>query len=288
MFNLSVICADGSKAVARFVVVQEHVGPVIETLASISPSSKADIHVHELPNAILSSPLLLYLDSLGLEGAPFDAAGQIVAAPEAVLLCYEIACGRIDVRGFVAEVDLEIVSMLDDGIEVPSVFRGNPRIEALRSNHNRLTRSAVRRAARDHAAIVIILDGGKRAVAAFNMNKSCGPGYFGGEGYLNWMLDFDSQLPLPTEGCNYVIYAGNTDPDMLRDPRNMKMDEPEFALECFLGSVILVGGEDVGRPDGVPLNMLAIDAIVGYEPTEVVYARDAAWRNTVWRPSPSV
>ena len=192
--------------------------------------------------------------------------------------------------------------MLDDGriAEVPPAFRGNPRIEALRSNHNRLTRSAVRRAAEGHAAIVVVLDGGKRAVAAFNMNKqgnlhmpvmdvvhSADGLRFGGKGYLDWMLERNDLVDVgiqANEGSHIVVYAGSTDPEDLRDPRNMGMDEPEFTMDGLLGAgMALVGGDDVGRPDGAPLPMASVEAIVGYEPTEVVYARDAAWRSLVWK-----
>ena len=300
--DLIIVCADDSRVAARVTVNACRLGPVIDTFTSMKP---APLHLPELSTAAMAAPLVAYLDG-GNNTASFDAAAMLSAAPEAVRQCYELACGRLDVPGFVTEVDIEIASMLADGAEVPPLIRGVQRIEALINNHGRLTPSAIRRAADAHAVTVIVMDGGERAIAAFNMNKpgnmgapmieaihSSGGLRFGGKGFLEWMLTphgdngAPPQLPTVPDGRRQLIYVGSSDAESLRDPRNMGVNEPEFTFDCFLGDgMALVGGDDAARPGGAPLRILDVDAVFCYEPTELVYSRDAAWRSMAWKKAP--
>jgi hypothetical protein len=161
----------------------------------------------------------------------------------------------------------------------------------------------IRQATEKYSAIVIILDGGKRAIASFNMIKPWDEGTqgFGGKGLLKWMLhgnsyttDADAFGGLDV-GKSHMVYAGDIDSDNFdkeKYPRSkhMSMAELEATFDCILSAKqanMKFVGEDAVCPGGAPLLLDTIDAIIGYEDetnftTAVVYARNSEWHDKVW------
>jgi hypothetical protein len=311
--TLTIVCVDGSTGTARFIIdedcnILDVFGPVISTLVSMTDDVILHVHEHEFPNAAMAEPLLAYLESCGSNNNnsssssgrdPFDIIGQIKAAPDAVRFCYEAACERINIPYFVKGVDLEVLTMLADNVQVPRAFIGNPRIDTMCCNHMSITRSMIRRAAEKYSAIVIVMEGGKRAIASFNMTEEDDANrLFSGQSLLKWMLsehrlDGDVVPEIP-HGQHHIVYTGNTDPDdfnRVKNPDYSGMERAEFTFAGFIGDLpngaqMALAGEDVTCPNGTPLHLQAVDAIIGYgdanDNIKVVYARNDVWRNKVW------
>ena len=324
--TLTFVCEDGSQATARFIIdinndtdiqdnqdIQDFFGPVIGTHISIANSNdiRIQVHEHEFPNAATTEPLMAYLESFGnvISNEFFSVAKHIESFPDAVRCCYEAACERLDIPYFVKKVELEIVTMLTDGIEVPRAFIGNPRIDAITANHNAIIIThMIRGAVEKYSAIVIILKGGTRAIASFNMKSMDDEtfwgslGLLGGKKWLKWMLtskdDPEPEMPAEMSTQRHLVYSGNTKPadfdeTKIQNGTVMGMDEPEGTFDCIIGRYasnanmkLVMCCEDVLRICGH--YHMDVDAIVGYEDEDndqvntLVYARNG-WRDKVWK-----
>ena len=310
--TLTFVCEDGSQGTARFIIdndsqdSQDFFGPVIGTHITLSNNIHIHVHEDEFMDAAMTEPLLAYLESYNTkEPFIYSVAKHLVSLPDAVRCCYEAACDRLNIPSFVKEVDMEIVTLLTENVEVPRAFIGNPRIDALTANHNAIiVAHMIHGAVEKYSAVVIILEGGKRAIASFNMvkpwNEETSYG-FGGKRLLKWMLTSrDNPDPeMPTEEMSkqrHLVYSGTTNPDdfdetKIQNGTVMGMDEPEATFDCIIGRHASNANMKLVDKDVLRLCRhyhMAVDAIIGYEDEDndqdntLVYARNG-WRDKVWK-----
>ena len=294
-------------------------GPIISQFVEIvATESKYDIaathssrlDVAELDDSAASAPLIAFL-RLGLLDfsealADFD--------PEALRVCYEASLGRLNIPVFVEAVERRIVKLLLTGNTVPAALRGMTSIETLIRAHAFFpwpapTPFVVRRAIEEHSAVVVVLQGMKRAFTVFNMAFKEG-GNIGSPvfriGALTFLCQLAGQGDLMNEdeidawvgirdvaaSDRVLVYSCDLEADIraqLLEPDTMGMDEPEFMYGSFIGDAKFVGeGTDVLL--AALSDAADVDAIIGYgghcanpRATNLAYVRDQDTMGLIWK-----